>query len=139
MNPPVPPAPTSGSGALPPSAYLRMALVLRVGLALALGILGAGLVAYLFLHGGEPSATVLTSNPILNYLNVPGLYEGLVTGRIEAYLTLGLIALVATPLARVASGFYYFRRGGERWMAAITLTVMILLLFGLLVLGPYIR
>ncbi len=46
---------------------------------------------------------------------------------------------MATPIVRVASGFYYFRRGGERTMAAITLTVLALILFGILVFGPFVK
>ena len=124
---------------LPPEAYRRMALVLRVGLGAALAILLGGIVAYLILHGSEPYGNAVSANPILNYLSVPGLLGGLASGHIEAYLTLGLLVLVATPLVRVASGFYYFARGHERWMAVITFTVLVLLMLGILVLGPLIH
>lgn len=135
-------APTPGTvplHPLPPAAYRRMALVLRVGLIASLAILIAGVAAYLVKHGTEPYGIAVASNPIQNYLSVPGLVAGLVGGHIEAYLTLGLLVLVATPIVRVASGFYYFERGRERWMAGITLTVLVLLLLGILVLGPLIR
>ena len=130
---------TSGTPPLPEAAYRRMSLVLRAGLATSLAILGVGLGIYFVGRATEPFGKVVTANPILDYLSAGGLAAGLVQGRVEAYLTLGLLVLVATPFLRVATGFYYFARDGERWMAGITLVVMALLLFGLLVLGPLIR
>jgi uncharacterized membrane protein len=124
---------------LPPSAYARMAGVLRVGLGISLGLLVVSLVAYLGTHSSESAAHAIATNPILSFLSAGGLAQGLATGNVAAYLTLGLLALVATPIVRVASGFYYFRRGGERGLATITFVVLILLLFGLLVLGPLVR
>ncbi len=141
MNPPEPPrtARSVPIRPLPDRAYVRMSLVLWLGLGTSLAILVAGLIAYLIQHGGESFTQVVASNPILDYLSFGGLAAGLAGGHVEAYLTLGLLALVATPILRVLSGFYYFERGGERPMAAITLTVAILLFLGLLVLGPWIR
>jgi uncharacterized membrane protein len=124
---------------LPPSAYARMAGLLRAGLWISLGLLFVSLVAYLLLHPSEMSARAIASNPILEFLNAGGLWGGLVSGNSAAYLTLGLLALVATPIVRVASGFYYFRRGGERGLATITFVVLVLLLVGLLVVGPLVR
>jgi uncharacterized membrane protein len=133
----VSPAPTVHP--LPAAAYARMTLVLRLGLGLSLVVLGGGLVAYLLSHPGASSESVLSGNPILGYLSLQGLASGLGSGSIEAYLTLGLVVLVATPIVRVISGFYYFRRAGERAMAGITLGVFVLLLVGLLIIGPYVR
>jgi uncharacterized membrane protein len=116
-----------------------MTLVLRLGLGLSLAILGGGIVAYLVANPAETSQSVLAANPILAYLSVPGLGSGLAAGSIGAVLTLGLIVLVATPIVRVVSGLYYFRKVGERAMTGITLTVLLLLLLGLLVIGPYVR
>jgi len=124
---------------LPDEAYVRMTLVLRVGLGVAVAILLGGIVAYVLANPGASSANVLAHNPILSYLSVPGLGSGLAAGSIGAVLTLGLIVLVATPIVRVVSGLYYFRRVGERAMTAISFAVLVLLLLGLLVIGPFIR
>ena len=134
------PARTSGSvRSLPSEAYVRMTYVLRLGLGLALVVLAGGIIAYIVENPGVSSSTVLSSNPILGYLSFPGLASGLASGSVGAILTLGLIVLVATPIVRVVSGMYYFRKGGEREMTAISFTVLVLLLLGLLVIGPYIR
>ena len=138
------PASSGSSGAvavrpLPPEAYVRMAQVLRVGLGLALAILAGGLVAYVVTQPEASSSSVLSQNPILSFLSLGGLVSGLASGSIDAFLTLGLLVLVATPILRVLSGFYYFRAAGERAMTAITFAVFVLLLVGLLVIGPYVR
>ncbi|MGA8604047.1 MAG: DUF1634 domain-containing protein [Thermoplasmata archaeon] len=136
------PAPTSTPSTvppLPPDAYVRMALVLRVGLGLSLALLAGGLVAYVVAHPDASSSSILAQTPILSYLSFAGLGSGLASGSIEAYLTLGLVVLVATPILRVFSGFYYFRRAGERTMTAITFAVFVLLLVGVLAIGPYVR
>lgn len=124
---------------LPDSAYRGMALLLRAGLFVALAILAGALVWYLLVNPSATLASALATNPILGYLGVTGFAHGLASGAPAAYLTLGLLALVATPIVRVASGFYYFRKDGERTMERITFTVLVLLLIGLLVLGPLIR
>ena len=125
--------------ALPAETYGRMTLVLRLGLGLSLALLGGGIVAYLLENPGATSSSVLSSNPILGYLSFGGLASGLAAGSVGAVLTLGLTVLVATPIARVASGLYYFRKGGERAMAGIAFAVLVLLLLGILVIGPLIR
>jgi len=140
MNPDgAPVSPPIEAHRLPDEAYVRMTLVLRLGLGLAIAVLLGGIVAYVLAHPGQSSENVLAHNPILNYLSVPGLGTGLAAGSIGAVLTLGLIVLVATPIVRVVSGLYYFRKVGERAMTAITLTVLVLLMLGLLVIGPFIR
>jgi uncharacterized membrane protein len=123
---------------LSPEAYTRMTLVLRAGLAVAVGILLGALVAYLVTHPNATSQAILASNPIVGYLNPEGLYQGLVNGHRQAYLTLGLLVLLATPILRVVTGAYYFYKDGERAMAAIASTVFVLLIFGLVLIGPYI-
>jgi uncharacterized membrane protein len=131
--------PTPEVRPLPPEAYQRMTFTLRAGLFLALGILVGGLVAYLVIYPGATSGSVLSENPILSYLSLGGLVSGLASGSVEAYLTLGLVALIATPIVRVLTGFYYFRKAGEGAMTAITLGVFAMLLLGLLVIGPHVR
>ncbi len=124
---------------LPDTEYRWMSALLRGGLLTSLVLLVGALLAYALIHPDLTLAQAIGANPILRFLELPGLGSGLASGDPAAYLTLGLIVLVATPILRVASGFYYFRHGHERGMEAITLTVLALLLFGLLVLGPVIR
>ncbi len=131
-------ATTGAPGRLPPEARARMTLVLRVGLVAAIALLLGSLVAYLLANPGATSSGALAHNPIHAYLNVVGLAQGIAAGRPEAWMTLGLLVLVATPIVRVLSGIYYFQKDGERTMLYITTTVFVLLLIGILVIGPFI-
>ena len=132
------PTPPPSRERIPEEAYARMAVVLRVGLALSLLVFLSALTAYLALHP-HAAWTSSASDVWRPYLSFLGLLGGLRAGSPVAYLTLGILLLVATPLVRVLSGLYYFEKGGERAMAGIALTVFLLLLFGLFVLGPLIR
>ncbi len=124
---------------LPERANARVALVLRAGLAAAVLLLLSALGLYLVENPSATSSSAIGSNPIVAYLSVPTLAQGLAAGRPEAYLALGVFVLVATPLVRVLTGIYFFRRDGERTMTIVTSVVLALLLVGILVLGPLIR
>ncbi len=133
-------APSPGPDpSLPPVAYARMTFLLRGGLLLALAVLAVTLLVYLAEHPGASAGVAIGANPIVQYLNLPALASGLAHGAPEAYLTLGLLILLATPILRVASGLYYFSRARDGGMTAITLVVLALLLFGVLILGPIVR
>jgi uncharacterized membrane protein len=132
-------APGGAVRELPPEAYVRMVLVLRVGLAAAVAILLGSIIAFAIENPGASLGSILAANPVLRYLGVTELAAGLAAGSVPAYLTLGVAVLIATPLVRVLSGMYYFQRGGERTLTAITLTVFLLLLLGLFVIGPLVR
>jgi len=134
-----PPAPAAPLRELPDAAYRRMTLVLRTGLLTSLALLLGALGAYFLRHPGATSGDVISSNPIAQYLTLGGLAHGLATGAPEAYLALGVFVLIATPILRVATGVYYFRQGHERTMTGVTLTVLVLLLLGVFVIGPWIR
>jgi uncharacterized membrane protein len=124
---------------LPPAAYARMTLVLRLGLVIAVLVLIGALAVYLAGHPGATSGDAIAHNPILGYLGLIGLARGLASGAPAAFLTLGLLVLVATPIVRVVSGLYYFERNGERTMSTVALAVLVLLLVGLLVIGPWVH
>lgn len=126
-------------GDLPPAAHRRMAGVLRVGLAVALGLFAVGLVALLVRSGGSASGGWVHANPGLAYLGLAAFGRGLASGDPVAYLTLAVYALVATPVVRVATGVSAFAGHRERRMAALTTAVLVLLLVGLFVVGPLVR
>lgn len=132
------PAPAPPVHRLSEEAYPRMAWILRIGLFASLAVFLGAIADYLARH---PHAvwSGTEANPSAAYLTVPGLFGGLAAGAPVAYLTLGILLLVATPLARVLSGLYYFERDGESSIAAVALTVFLMLLFGLFVVGPLIR
>jgi uncharacterized membrane protein len=128
-----------GPGELPEATYRRLSLVLRAGLTLALVLFAGALVVLVARLPGSAASSWIASNPLVRYLDLRQLASGLAAGSPEAYLTLGVFALIATPVLRVLSGTVAFFRHGERRLAAITSVVLALLLLGLLVVGPLVR
>ena len=124
---------------LPADAYRDMTRILRIGLITALVILLGGIAAYLVENASIGFGQMVAQNPIVHYLGLDALAHGLATGQPEAYLTLGVLVLVATPIARVVTGLYFFARNREREMALIATTVGVLLFVGILVIGPFLR
>ena len=121
---------------LDPAVYVTMTRLLRVGLLLALTTLAVFAVIYVI---GNPSvdwSQVINQNPVRQYLSASGLAAGLLHFQVEAYLTLGVLFLIATPVARVLAGAFVFHANGERTMTRITLAVFAMLLVGLFILGP---
>ncbi|MGB6500540.1 MAG: DUF1634 domain-containing protein [Thermoplasmata archaeon] len=138
ISDPTPPEGAAGGSRRLETASGRMALVLRIGLAASMIVFLGSITAYLLEHPGVISSSSVAGAAV-RYLPLSALAAGLAHGDPVAYLTLGVLLLVATPIARVLSGLYYFQRGGERTMAGIALAVFSMLVFGLLVLGPLIR
>ena len=126
-------------GELPDSAYRDMTRILRAGLILSLIVLVGGVIAFVLSNPSIAFDEMIASNPILSFLGVSSLANGLASGQIEAYLTLGVLVLVATPIARVLTGCYFFAQNQERELATITAVVAALLLVSVLVVGPLIR
>jgi len=130
------PSPESEVRDLSPQAYVTMTRVLRLGLLLALSVLGIVVSIYVAVHPTESFSSVLSANPITDYLTPGGLAAGLDGLHLEAFLTVGILLLIATPIVRVFAGFYYFRRQGHAALSRVTFVVFVLLLLGLLALGP---
>lgn len=139
MMPTEPSPPSAGPGDLPPSVYAQMAGVLRVGLAVALALLGGAVAVLIARSPWSASGGWVTPNPLVRYLDPRVLAAGLAAGAPEAYLTVGVYALVATPVVRVVSGIYAFSHHRERRMVALASVVLGLLLVGLVVIGPFVR
>jgi uncharacterized membrane protein len=116
-----------------------MAGVLRVGLVGALVILGVAAAVLVARVPGSGSGGWIATNPLVRYLDPRPLAAGLAQGAPEAYLTVGVYALVATPVVRVVTGIYAFAGHKERRMAALSVAVLAFLLVGLFVVGPLVR
>ena len=120
-------APRPGSGMVARAAGLegRIARILRVGTYGAVTLIAIGVVA-LLAAGRSP----LDVAPGLD----PGRLIGdLVALRPEAFLWLGLIAVLATPAARVAVSVMGFWRAGDRAMATVAILVLLVILLGVVI------
>jgi uncharacterized membrane protein len=112
--------------------------VLRYGVIISSAIVVLGVVLALARYGSSNTSEFLTYLPN----QVPhGTYtvdpaevaSGLLTLDPFSVIELGVIVLLATPVARVLLSVFLFAAEGDRTYVYITLTVLILLLFSILV------
>ncbi len=108
-----------------------------VGRLLQLGVLVAAAVVLfgavlLLAHGGSvhPAYDVFRGEPAM-LRSLGGIVRGAFAGQPLAIVQLGLVLLIATPVARVALTLVAFVVQRDRTYVAITAIVLALLLFGL--------
>jgi uncharacterized membrane protein len=105
--------------------------LLRVGVALSGAIVLVGGLIYLVRHGAEaPGYHVFRGEPA-DLRTLGGIFRDAVALRGRGIIQLGLLLLIATPVARVAYLVYAFARQRDRLYAAIALIVLVLLAYGL--------
>jgi uncharacterized membrane protein len=116
-----------------------VSLVLTVGVAISAGLIGAGFLAALAVGWqgsllgsgpGAPGATAATA-ATTDFSNLPARLASLESLAISQ---LGLLVLLATPVARVAASVIGFALERDRLYAAITLAVLLILLTSIFVL-----
>jgi uncharacterized membrane protein len=104
--------------------------ILRIGLVLSVSVMLTG-IALSFTHNRVPiermrSAT-FESDPRL-------IWRGVIEGRGQAVIELGIYLLVLTPIMRVVTSMILFAFSEKDWLyAAITFLVLLLTLTGLLI------
>ena len=100
---------------------LIAALVVIAGAVLYLGAHPRARVSYRTFHGEPEQLT-----------NVPGVIAEAFTGNARGIIQLGLLLLIATPIARVAFSAVAFAIEGDRMYIVFTLIVLAVLLYSLL-------
>lgn len=109
-----------------------LAHVLRAGVLLSAAFVACGGVVFLASHGLEqPSYHVFRGEPI-PLRSVRGIVEEAVHLHGRGLVQLGLLLLIATPIARVVFAVFGFARQRDWLYVAITLTVLTLLSYSLL-------
>lgn len=106
--------------------------LLQIGVLLAAGVvlLGAGLL--LAQHGGVVADySVFRGEPEL-LRSLAAIVRGAISWNSQAIVQLGLLLLIATPIARVALTLVAFALQRDRTYVLITALVLALLLYGLL-------
>ena len=106
--------------------------LLQVGVLLAAAVTSAGGVLLLAQHG-RSAAEYGTFHGEPYYLrSLSGVLRGAFSMDSRAIVQLGLVLLIATPIARVAFTLVAFALQRDRVYVGVTLLVLALLLFGLL-------
>jgi len=108
-----------------------MGNLLRAGVGLAAAVVLVGGLVYLVRHGtAQPDYQVFRGEPA-DQRSIRGIVADALKLRGRGIIQLGLLLLIATPVARVAFSVYAFARQGDRIYVVVTLIVLTLLLYGL--------
>ncbi|MCL2760599.1 MAG: DUF1634 domain-containing protein [Desulfuromonadales bacterium] len=108
--------------------------VLRSGVCLSLSVVFIGGVVYIARHGGEKSAVIgkkftEENRNILQILH--DTFVGIARGKGLSIIELGVLLLIATPLARVIFSLLAFAAEKDRTYVLITSLVLMIILFSM--------
>ena len=106
--------------------------LLRVGVILSALIILAGGVVFLARHGTEPANYRIFRGEPSDLRQVRGIVRTAVGLRGRGIIQLGLLLLIATPIARVAFSLFGFAEEKDRMYMAFTGIVLIILLYSLI-------
>lgn len=122
----------SNSNSLPAQKLdIIVGQLLRTGVALSAAVIFVGGVIYLIRHGAEtPNYHIFRGEPV-DLRTLSGIFHEALALRGRGIIQLGLVLLIATPVARVAFLIYAFVCQGDRLYAAIASIVLALLVYGL--------
>ncbi len=108
-----------------------MGNLLRAGAVLAATVVLIGGLIYLSRHGAEqPTYRVFVGEPA-DLTRVRSVVSDALAWSGRGIIQLGLLLLIATPIARVVFSMYAFVRQGDRIYTAVTLIVLTVLLYSL--------
>ena len=118
-----------------------MGRLLQIGVLLAAAVTAVGGAIYLAKRWDEPvpnrhAFAYKEAPPPSEVSTVPGIVGFAFGGRGQGLIQLGVLLLIATPVARVAFSVYVFARQRDRLYIVVTLAVLGLLLFSLFA-GPW--
>jgi uncharacterized membrane protein len=105
--------------------------VLRVGVLLAATVVLSGGVLFLFRHGNEPLGHKTFHGEPAELRSLSGILSGALRLDDRGIIMLGLLLLVATPVARVAFSVFGFARERDLLYVSLTLVVLGTLLYSL--------
>ena len=105
--------------------------MLRVGVILSSALVAGGGIWYLYQSGGEtPAFSVFHGEPA-SLRSISGIVRGAAALDPKSWIQIGLLALIATPVARVLFSIAAFTAQRDRTYVVITTVVAAILLFSL--------
>ena len=111
---------------------VAIGMLLRVGVMLAAAVVLFGAVLYLARNGGAPVPDYKTFHGVSPELSSIGsIVSGALALQDTAIIQLGLLLLIATPVARVIFAAVAFGLERDKLYVGFTLLVLAVLLFGL--------
>jgi uncharacterized membrane protein len=131
-------APVRQSQAFQPQPWRdrRMELILgnllRAGVLVSATIVLCGACIYLARHAHEPANYRVFRGEPSDFRTIRGVVQSVKNGRGRGFIQLGLLFLIATPIARVAFSIVGFSIERDRLYVAFTVIVLLILLYSLL-------
>jgi len=110
--------------------------LLRAGLIAAAAMVLLGAVVYLARHGGEQLDYRVFRGEPADLRSISGIAHRALEWRGTGLIQLGLLILLATPVARVALSLVFFALQRDRLYVAVTVVVLGVLLYS--VIGGYV-
>ena len=105
--------------------------LLRIGVIIAAAVVAIGAVVFLARHGGEPPQYKIFRGEPSNLRHVGGIVTDAFSGHARGLIQLGLLLLIATPVARVVFSIFGFALERDHAYVLITLIVLGVLAFSL--------
>jgi uncharacterized membrane protein len=106
--------------------------LLRAGVLLSAAVVLAGACVYLTRHAHERADYRIFRGEPSEFRTIPGVIQSVIHGRGRGLIQLGLLILIATPIARVAFSIAGFTIERDRMYVVFTVIVLLVLLFSLL-------
>lgn len=106
--------------------------LLRTGVLLAAAVVLGGAVIYLARSGHSPADYRIFRGEPSDLRSLHGIVRGALALRGTAVIQLGLLLLIATPVARVAFSIFGFAAEHDRMYVVFTVVVFAVLIFSLL-------
>lgn len=126
-------SPSQASGAWNDDRLQRViGVLLQTGVALSGAVVVAGGIIYLFRHGAEPARYRAYAGEPSDLRTISGIVNYALSVHGRGIIQLGLVFLVATPVARVAFSAVAFALERDWLYVAVTSMVLAVLVFSLL-------
>ncbi|MDQ2768850.1 MAG: DUF1634 domain-containing protein [Gemmatimonadota bacterium] len=109
----------------------RLGSLLRAGVILSATVTLIGGIMYLAVHGGAPAAYHVFAGEPAGLRTVGGVFAGVARGDSASIIQLGVLLLIATPVARVFISVIGFARERDWMYVACSLLVLALLVYSL--------
>ncbi len=106
--------------------------LLRTGVLVSAAVVLLGASIYLSRHAHEPADYRVFRGEPSEYRTISGVIQSVINGRGQGIIQLGLLLLIATPIARVAFSVVGFAIERDRLYVAFTLLVLAILLYSFL-------
>ncbi len=106
-------------------------MLLRVGVSIAVAVVFAGLLAQFIRGGGVRPDYGVFRGESAELTTVKGVARGVMDGNARDWMQLGVLLLIATPVARVVFCALAFAAQRDWTFVGITIVVLLILAYGL--------